>query len=56
MAGGFTRFAKRDRLLIMRRDGKGDVRQIPVSFEAITSGKHEYMNVALMSGDTLVVP
>jgi polysaccharide export outer membrane protein len=56
LAGGFTRFAKRDRILIVRRDGKGHSRQIPISFPAIANGQHEDMNLVLLAGDTILVP
>lgn len=56
MAGGFTRFAKRDKILIVRRGDDGNVRQIPISYDAIASGKHEEMNIVLLAGDTVIVP
>jgi polysaccharide biosynthesis/export protein len=57
LAGGFTRYAERERVMILRRDGKqGQVRKIPVDFRMLSSGEHSDMNLALMPGDTVVVP
>jgi len=55
MGGGLTRFAKRDGVVILRRDVKG-TRQIPIDYDAIASGKRPDMNIYVMPGDTIWVP
>lgn len=55
MAGGFTPFAKTDRMMILRKDQGRDLR-IPVSYDDIVRGKHPEKNMILKPGDTLVVP
>ena len=57
LAGGFTRFAKKNSMSLMRRDPKtGEVRQIPLVYDLLASGKRPDMNLVLMSGDSLYVP
>lgn len=57
LAGGFSRFASRDRIKLMRRDPKtGEVREIPIDYTRIESGERMDMNLVLMSGDSLYVP
>jgi polysaccharide biosynthesis/export protein len=57
MAGGFTRFAERDEVTIMRRDRQSDqVRRIPINYEVIQQGLHPEMNLVIMPGDSVYVP
>jgi polysaccharide export outer membrane protein len=57
MAGGLSRFARRDEILLMRRDWKtGKIRQIPLDYEALASGKRPDMNIYMLAGDTIWVP
>jgi len=56
LAGGFTRFAERNKIFIVRRTTDGTSRQIPISYDAIASGQHEEMNIVLVAGDTVIVP
>jgi polysaccharide export outer membrane protein len=57
LAGGFTRFANRERISLMRRDLKtGAVRNIPLDYTQIESGKRMDMNLVLMPGDAIYVP
>ena len=56
LAGGFTRFADRDDIVLMRRDEKGQIRKIPIVYSLIASGEHPQMNVVVLSGDSLFVP
>lgn len=57
MAGGLTRFAKEDQMVLMRRDPKtGELRRIPIAFSLIASGKRPDMNLVLLSDDSLHVP
>jgi polysaccharide export outer membrane protein len=57
LAGGFTRFAKRNEMLLMRRDPKtGEMRNIPLVYDMLASGQHPEMNLVLLAGDSLYVP
>ena len=56
MAGGLTRFAKRDGVVLLRRDPKGNVRQIPLDYDELASGKRLDMNIFVLPGDTIWVP
>lgn len=55
MAGGLTKFASED-LVILRPDGNGKLREIPINYSDVTSGRRPDMDIPLVSGDTLVVP
>ena len=52
LAGGFLEFAKTDRVLVIRGDG----RPIPVNYKKLESGEDVSENILLQSGDTVVVP
>lgn len=55
LAGGLTRFAQPDGIVIVRRDRRGE-RRIPFSqSEVVEDGRLEE-NVQLRTGDTVVVP
>jgi len=60
MAGGFTEYAKKNRLQVVRLKANGDrkVREthIPVQYEELVAGTSESGNIILISGDTVVVP
>jgi len=56
LAGGPTRFAKRDSMILMRPDSKGEVQTIPLDYDLIASGKRPDMNVWVMPGDVIYVP
>lgn len=57
MAGGLTRFAKQDEVVLMRRDPRtGEIRRIPIAYGLIASGKRPDMNLVLLTGDSLHVP
>ena len=55
-AGGFSRFAKRNKIILMRRNAEGVVRRIPIVFDAIADGSHPEMNLVILAGDSLHVP
>jgi len=55
MAGGFTEFAKKDAVVIVRNSGGGNQR-FEVSVREITSGKNLDDNLLLLPGDTIYVP
>jgi len=52
LAGGFLDFAKTDRVLVFRADG----RVIPVNYKRLEGGEGSSDNVPIQSGDTVVVP
>jgi polysaccharide biosynthesis/export protein len=57
LAGGLTRFAKRNEIMLTRKDPKsGRVRQIPFDYESLASGKRPDMNIIVLPGDTIYVP
>ncbi|ACY12852.1 polysaccharide biosynthesis/export family protein [Haliangium ochraceum] len=57
LAGGFSRFADRTRMRLLRRDHEsGEVRTIPIDYTLIESGERPDMNLVLMPGDALYVP
>jgi polysaccharide export outer membrane protein len=55
LAGGFTRFADENRIVIIRHDARGE-RRIPFDYEAVVSKGDMQQNLLLQSGDTVVVP
>jgi polysaccharide export outer membrane protein len=55
MAGGFTEFAARTRVVILRRDGTG-MKRFPFNYNAIVSANGERANVLLQPGDIVLVP
>lgn len=57
MAGGLTRFARRDEVKVFRVDPKTrQVRQIPLDYDQLTSGKRLDMNIWVLAGDVISVP
>jgi polysaccharide export outer membrane protein len=57
LAGGLTRFAKRNEIALTRRDPKsGDLRHIPLDYESLASGKRPDMNIFVLPGDSIYVP
>ena len=57
MGGGLTRFARRDGVTLLRTTPKsGKVRQIPLDYDALASGKRLDMNIWVLPGDTIWVP
>lgn len=55
-AGGFTRFAERNELVLTRRDKDGNIRRIPIAYDFIEKGSSPEMNLVMLSGDSLHVP
>jgi polysaccharide export outer membrane protein len=55
-AGGFTRFAQRDKIVLTRRTPDGKVKRIPIVYEFIENGTHPEMNLVMLAGDSLHVP
>jgi polysaccharide biosynthesis/export protein len=56
LAGGFSRFAKRNEMKLMRRGADGQVRNIPLAYDLLATGERPDMNIYLLSGDVLYVP
>jgi len=57
LAGGFTRFAKKNEMVLMRRDSTtGEVRRIPLVYDLLASGRRPDMNIVVLAGDSLYVP
>lgn len=56
LAGGFSRFANRNHMKLMRRGGDGKLRTIPLDYDQLATGKRPDMNIYMMSGDSLYVP
>lgn len=56
MAGGPTRFGSPERTLILRADGSGKIRKIPVDAKALAEGRKLEQDLAVVAGDTIVVP
>jgi polysaccharide export outer membrane protein len=55
MAGGFTEWADRKNILIIRREGNKEKR-IKVNYNNIVKGKESEMKYILKAGDTIIVP
>jgi polysaccharide export outer membrane protein len=55
LAGGLTRFADPDRIVIVRRDARGE-RRIPFDYDAVVGQGDLQENIALELGDTVIVP
>ncbi|MCU0691447.1 MAG: polysaccharide export protein [Polyangiaceae bacterium] len=56
LAGGPTRFANPDDAVLIRSDGRGGVRRIPINYTQIAKGVATKANLVLMRGDALFVP
>lgn len=56
MAGGPTRFAETDAVLLLRTDANGKVRKIPIDYDKIQSRQNPDMDLYLVAGDTVFVP
>ncbi len=54
-AGGFAEWAKRDKIVVIRKSATGDIK-IKVNYDKIVSGKDFSQNIVLEPGDTIVVP
>ena len=53
-AGGFTEWADRDDILLLRRS-EGREQRIEINYDAIVSGKRPEQNVQLQADDTIIV-
>jgi polysaccharide biosynthesis/export protein len=55
LAGGFTRFAAPEKVVIVRRDAQGE-RRIPFAYEQVVEKGELRQNLPLQSNDTVVIP
>ena len=55
LAGGLTPFAKADRMVIVWKSPKGEVR-IPFNYDEVLRGINQAQNITLCRGDTVMVP
>jgi polysaccharide export outer membrane protein len=56
MAGGLTAFAKKNSIIILRREIDGRTKSIPFEYGDVEDGDHIESNILLQSGDTIVAP
>jgi len=57
MAGGVTRFAKRNEIVLLRTNPQTKKQvQIPLDYDLLASGKRPDMNIWVLSGDQIFVP
>lgn len=60
MGGGFTEYAKKNNLQVVRNRLNGDNKihetRIPVRYDDLLAGRGEPGNIILLSGDTVIVP
>ena len=54
-AGGFTPFAKRDSIVVLRSED-GKLQRLKFKYKQVIDGKNTEQNIALHPGDTVVVP
>ncbi|MGI9210999.1 MAG: polysaccharide biosynthesis/export family protein [Methylococcaceae bacterium] len=56
MAGGLTPYAKKHRILVLRREASGFFTRIGFDYGDIEDGEALHTNIILKGGDTLVIP
>ena len=56
MAGGLTAFAKKNSIIVLRREADGRTKSLPFEYGDVEDGENIESNILLQSGDTLVVP
>ncbi len=55
-AGGFSQYAKKSKIYILRMGEDGKQIKIPFNYDEVIKGKKPEQNILLKSGDTIVVP
>ena len=55
MSGGVAEYAKKDKVVIVRKESGKDVIH-PFNYEEVMQGKKLQQNIELMPGDTVIVP
>lgn len=56
MAEGLTKFAKKNSIIVLRREADGRIRSLPFEYGDVEDGENIESNILLQSGDTIVVP
>ncbi|EGW20766.1 MULTISPECIES: polysaccharide biosynthesis/export family protein [Methylobacter] len=56
MAGGLTAFAKKNSIIVLRRQADGQTRSFPFEYGDVEDGENIESNILLQSGDTIVAP
>jgi polysaccharide export outer membrane protein len=57
MASGLSRFARRNGIKLFRTDPQtGKVKEIPLDYDALASGRRPDMNIWILPGDSIHVP
>ena len=56
MAGGLTAFAKKNSIIVLRREADGRTRSFPFEYGDVEDGENIESNILLQSGDTVVAP
>jgi polysaccharide export outer membrane protein len=56
VSGGLNDFAARSKIVVIRNDGNGNSKRIPVNYNRIVSSGAEGDNVVLRPGDIVLVP
>lgn len=54
MAGGLTAFAKKNSIIVLRREAGGKTKSFPFEYGDVEGGKNIESNILLQSGDTVV--
>jgi polysaccharide export outer membrane protein len=55
MAGGFTDWANQKKIVVIRKEN-GKEKRLTVNYKKIVNGKDPASNIALKTGDTIIVP
>jgi polysaccharide export outer membrane protein len=55
-AGGFSVFAKTNKIYVLRRDSSGDTTKLLFNYKRVSSGQDDQANIELQAGDTVIVP
>jgi polysaccharide export outer membrane protein len=55
LAGGFNEFAARNRIVVLRKDGK-TMKRVPFNYSKVIAAGGESENFYLRSGDIVLVP
>jgi polysaccharide export outer membrane protein len=56
MAGGLTSFAKKNSIIILKRETSGRIRSLSFEYGDVEDGENIESNILLQSGDTIIVP
>jgi polysaccharide biosynthesis/export protein len=56
MAGGLTAFAKKNDIIVLRREADGRTKSLPFEYGDVEDGENIESNILLQSGDTIVAP